>query len=348
MSIRHMAVALALALAAQPAFADNAKHRGSSSSGGSSGAARVQGSSNSHSTPSYRPSSSGGSRPGLTDAERRHPRPGTGTGYRGRTYYGYPYYYRSYYYPYWGSLYFGTWWPYDGFYASGSYGYPYSYPYGYRYRYRYRDTAAIRVLVDPDDTRVYVDGYYAGVADDFDGLFQRLHLSPGRHEIALKREGYRTHRIRVYVAEDSTLKIRYKMEKGSPSDETVENLAGDEGRETGRGADDDADRYAGPDADRFAGRDAGRDRGTSSAHDRDVAVAKAGPPGRLRLAIRPDDASVYVDGTFRGTAREVREIELPPGSHRVEVVRPGFRTEERDVEIDASRSRELDLELERR
>ncbi len=340
MSIRYMAVALALGLAAQPAFADNAKRRGGSSSG-SSGPARVHGSSSSPSTPSYRPSSSGESRPVMTDAERRHPRPGTGTGDRGRIYYRYPYY-RSYYYPYWGSLYFGTWWPYDGFYGGGYYGggyygggyygSPYGYPYGYRYRYRYNDTGAIRLLVDPDDARVYVDGYYAGVVDDFDGLFQRLHVSPGRHEIALKRDGYQTHRIKVYVAEDSTLKIRYKMEKGSPSDETVENLAGDEDRD----ADREADRYA------------GGGRGPSSPGDRDAAISKAGPPGRLRLDIRPDDASVYVDGAFRGTAREAREIELPPGSHRVEVVRPGFRTEEREVEIDAGRSRELDLELERR
>ena len=34
------------------------------------------------------------------------------------------------------------------------------------------------MLVDPAEARVYVDGYYAGTVDDFDGLFQRLNVSP--------------------------------------------------------------------------------------------------------------------------------------------------------------------------
>src|SRR5207247_1446267 len=87
------------------------------------------------------------------------------------------------------------------------------------------DRGDLRLLVDPAETRVYVDGYYAGIVDDFDGLFQRLHVSPGRHEIALKLEGYQTHRIKVYVGSGSTLKIHYDMQKGTG--ETAEDLAGD-------------------------------------------------------------------------------------------------------------------------
>ena len=61
--------------------------------------------------------------------------------------------------------------------------------------------------------------------DDFDGLFQRLNVSPGRHEIALKLEGYKTHRVRVYVAPESTLKLHYDMQKGQG--ETFEDLSKD-------------------------------------------------------------------------------------------------------------------------
>ena len=91
------------------------------------------------------------------------------------------------------------------------------------YSYAQPDRGAIRVLVDPADTRVYVDGYYAGVVDDFDGLFQRLHLAPGRHEISLKLGGYKTHRVRVYVGSGSTLKLDHEMEEGAG--ETFEDLA---------------------------------------------------------------------------------------------------------------------------
>ena len=39
----------------------------------------------------------------------------------------------------------------------------------------YNDPAvAIRLLVTPRDASVYVDGYAAGVVDDYDGVFQRL------------------------------------------------------------------------------------------------------------------------------------------------------------------------------
>ena len=39
----------------------------------------------------------------------------------------------------------------------------------------------------PRDAAVYVDGYYAGIVDDFDGVFQRLTLEVGPHRIELER-----------------------------------------------------------------------------------------------------------------------------------------------------------------
>ena len=63
------------------------------------------------------------------------------------------------------------------------------------------------------------------------------------------------------------------------------------------------------------------------------------------MSIRPEDASVYVDGKFRGTGRELRRLALPPGSHQIEVVRPGFKVFEREVEIPSSRALDLDVEM---
>ena len=305
MKARHLAIALGFALAAQPLLAENAKRR---SDGGPANSGRPE---KGRTESTYRPRASGpkastgrGSSAARTDAQRRHPRPGTGTGYRPGHYY--PYNRPYYYYPYWGYSFYGYGWPYDGFYGAGYRGYPSGYAYGYRYR---SDAGAIRVLVNPEKTRVYVDGYYAGVADDFDGVFQRLYVSPGRHEVALRLEGHRTHRLRVYVAADSTLKLHYDMVKGV-GEETLEDLsAGVEEQE--RPSDDPA------------------------------------AAGLLRLEIQPDDASIYVDGQFWGTGRSGAEIELPPGRHRVEIVRPGFQTEERDVEIEPGRTARLGVDLQR-
>jgi hypothetical protein len=177
------------------------------------------------------------------------------------------------------------------------------------------------VLVDPADVRVYVDGYYAGVVDDFDGLFQRLHLAPGRHEISLKLGGYKTHRVRVYVGSGSTLRLEHEMEEGTG--ETFDDLAPD-------GAPREA-RYV-----------------PSLEPDRPrEETAPAAPTGRLQLLVSPQDASVYVDGEFRGTGREAGALALSPGSHRVEVVRPGYRTVERDIEITSRDLAELTIEMQR-
>jgi len=199
-------------------------------------------------------------------------------------------------------------------------------------------------MVDPEKTRVYVDGYYAGVSDDFDGIFQRLNVSPGRHDIALKLEGYRTHRVKIYVPADTTVKIRHDMVKGA-GEETVEDRTGDEDRPALRDRDRDSDR----DDERYdADRDRDRDdydreryeRRRPSREERDEDVP---PPATLRLRVAPEDASIYIDGRFRGTGRQLDELLLPPGHHKLEVVRPGYRTHE--AEFDVAEGKPTDLEV---
>jgi hypothetical protein len=167
---------------------------------------------------------------------------------------------------------------------------------------------------------VYVDGYYAGVVDDFDGLFQRLHVAPGRHEITLKLTGYQTHRVRVYVGAGATLKLDHEMQEGLG--ETYEDLA--------------------PDLPR---REARRSRSYAPAKPPEAEEPAAS--GELRLQVSPVDASVYVDGEFRGTGREATTLDLAPGQHRIEVVRPGYRTAERDIEVASEGVAELTVDLER-
>jgi len=53
-----------------------------------------------------------------------------------------------------------------------------TYPYWYFPVYDRR--ADVRIQVTPKEAGVYVDGFYAGVVDDFDGVFQTLPLPPGR------------------------------------------------------------------------------------------------------------------------------------------------------------------------
>jgi hypothetical protein len=343
MSARTGRLLLAAGLALAPALGlaqDRAVPRGGGDGGGSRGGGSDAGSR--HTSPGVQSSgSSSSSSSGSSSAysppsvaQRRHPRAGTGHGSGGGYYPGYP----GYGYPGWGGGWYypgygGYWWPYGYYGWYGGYGGYWGYPGGWGGSVFYSsdrgEGGSLRVLVDPAEARVYVDGYYAGVVDDFDGLLQRLHVSPGRHEITLKLEGYKTHRMRVYVGPDATLKLHHELQKGVG--ETTEDLTG--------GA-------TLPEREVRRERDAGGDDERSIAGE-DARSEVPAEFGKLQLSVQPEDASVYVDGAFRGTGREASSLRLAPGRHRIEVVRPGFRTAESEVEVPAGETTRLKVTLER-
>lgn len=59
---------------------------------------------------------------------------------------------------------------------------------------------------------MYLNGYYAGIVDDFDGLFQRLYLPAGEHEIELRLAGYERFHQKLYVGPGDTFDITHQMQ----------------------------------------------------------------------------------------------------------------------------------------
>jgi hypothetical protein len=99
-----------------------------------------------------------------------------------RYYTPYPYYGYSYYDPYyrgdffWG---FGTHsWVSSGYYGAG---------YGTGYQY---NLGKLRLQVQPREAQVYIDGYYAGTVDDFDGRLQGLQLEAGNYHVEVTLPGF--------------------------------------------------------------------------------------------------------------------------------------------------------------
>ena len=92
-------------------------------------------------------------------------------------------------------------------------------PYGSRLRRIGDSRLAARARGAREDRRSTWTATTRAIVDDFDGIFQRLNLSPGRHEITLKLDGYRTHHFRVYVPVDQTLKLHHDMVRGAGEDE---------------------------------------------------------------------------------------------------------------------------------
>jgi hypothetical protein len=120
--------------------------------------------------------------------------------YAGYPYYYYPYGYSSFYGPgfydsfWWGSAGWGGWGP-----GWGAYG---GYP-GYGYG-RSLDFGRLRLQVQPRDAEVFVDGYYAGQVDDFDGRFQGLQLETGGYSVEIRKPGWEPLTFDVRVMPDRT------------------------------------------------------------------------------------------------------------------------------------------------
>ncbi|HWI16769.1 MAG TPA: hypothetical protein VNT81_03445 [Vicinamibacterales bacterium] len=87
---------------------------------------------------------------------------------------GYPYY--EYAWPY------GYGRPFAHPNAFGAPGYGYS---GFGYPPAITEFGEIRFQGAPKDAQVYVDRYYAGIVDDFDGTFQWLNVERGPHQIEI-------------------------------------------------------------------------------------------------------------------------------------------------------------------
>jgi hypothetical protein len=131
-------------------------------------------------------------------------------------FYGRPGYYGSYVY---GSPFFAYGYPAYGYPAYG-YGYPYGYapydygyaPYGYGYGgYSGRPYGGIRIDLPERDAEVYVDGYFAGIVDDFDGTFQQANLEAGPHRIEVRAPGHEPIAFDVRIEPGRTITYRSSL-----------------------------------------------------------------------------------------------------------------------------------------
>lgn len=268
-------------------------------------------------------------------------------------------YYGGYYGPYYGPYGFWPrfWWWYDD-----PYYYPHPY-YGGSDYYGDRDAGALDLDVAPGRTQVYLDGQYIGTVDAFDGWPRYLWLEKGTYDLVFYLDGYKTIARQITVYAGSVIDINDRLEPGEsvrPEDLVSKSTERRDERlryerqrreELERGEDRNGDYGEGwrdrvrRDRGRYEGEDNGRDRDRDEERSDDSSHR-----GRLRLEVEPGDASVYLDGRFVGTAEELAMMRsgLPvsPGEHKLSIVRPGRRAEERTFTVDAGEDVELEVELE--
>ncbi|MGH9241269.1 MAG: PEGA domain-containing protein [Vicinamibacterales bacterium] len=247
----------------------------------------------------------------------------------------------GYYYPtfYRASLWYDPWGP--GYFGYGAYPYYYQYPiYGPR---RYDASGSVRVQVSPRQSEVFVDGYFAGTADDFDGVFQRLNIEPGEHEIVIYLEGHRPFSQRFYLQPGKSFNIRHTMEPLGPGEAAPPRpqTAPLPGRAGGPRYDNGGP-VGPPEA-----RGAGAGRGAGGGRGRQGGPAVAEGFGSLSLRVQPADAQVLIDGeVWQGSLEGERlVIQLGAGTHHVEIRKDGYRNYRTDIPIGNGQVRTLNVAL---
>ena len=98
--------------------------------------------------------------------------------------------------------------------ADAQWVYPPPYP-----AYAYVGESSLRINVKPPEASVYVDGYFAGKVQEFDGKLQRLHVLPGQHELVVYLVGYRSLKQQLYLGPNVTRTIEGTLEKLGAGDE---------------------------------------------------------------------------------------------------------------------------------
>ena len=182
----------------------------------------------------------------------------------------------------------------------------------------YDDESSLRLQVTPRETEVFVDGYFAGRVDDFDGRFQRLHIQPGEHELILYLDGHRKVTQQVLIQPRKSFRIRYTM---------VQLAAGETPEQ----------RPAWPPT-----------RPDAQPAERDAAVAATGY-GALAIRVQPVDAELLIDGQRweRSSDREPLVVQLAVGEHTVEVRREGYRSYTKQLEIKSGETSPINVSLSR-
>lgn len=211
------------------------------------------------------------------------------------------------------------WW------GPGAYPYPY-YPV-------YDNSAQVRIQVTPKEAAVYVDGYYAGIVSDFDGLFKRLPLPPGGHEIAIFLEGYKTAHQDLYVTRNKSYKVRYALQPVAPGERSEPPSL--------------APPVPPPPPGSAMLPRTPRPGLEPLPPPLPLSAPEAAGFGTLALRVQPADADVLIDGE-RWTTSQPGErllVQMTEGRHHVEIRKAGFREFSSDVTVHRGESTPLNVSL---
>ncbi|HWI16208.1 MAG TPA: PEGA domain-containing protein [Vicinamibacterales bacterium] len=193
------------------------------------------------------------------------------------------------------------------------------------YNRAYVEDSSARIQVTPKHAEVYVDGYRAGIVDDFDGFAQRLHVPPGEHVIELYLEGHKTISQAILFQPGESYRIRHTMEPLAAGEPEPARPAPRPNTNPAPRADFDA-----------FGRPVMRGPAPAS-------PSREG--ASLLIRVQPGDAVVIVDGERWQNSGDRLEIQVTPGEHRIEIQKDGYQPFRTTVRVQPGESSPINVSL---
>jgi len=187
---------------------------------------------------------------------------------------------------------------------------------------------------------VYVDGYFAGIVDDFDGTFQRLRVSPGKHDVVLFEEGYHLLKQTLYLSPNNTYKIKGELTKLGPGDPPEQAPTPPPMPPPSAQARQLPDPFGEPPQQGVPPPPPHGQVPQAPPDQRAIEMHGPSPDsrfGRLAIRVQPQGAEVYIDGE-RWLAPDTADrlvVNVAEGRHHIEVHKTGF--DSFSIEVDVRR-----------
>ncbi len=216
--------------------------------------------------------------------------------------------------------------------------------------------AVVDTNIHPKHSRLYLDGRFIGIADDFDGFPDFLYLKPGRYRLECRLGGFGNEVVEIEARAGYRHDLRFHMERVKDAEKEhwwqrpdrpkpVQRVFGPVVAEPLGG------RVRHPQLQEAtpAGPDLGLRPDLRGSHAEKSSQNVQSASAALQLEVTPAEASVYFDGAFLATGGELAGLAGPlaisAGKHEIEVVAPGHVSVTRQLDAVAGGTVSLRVEL---
>ncbi|MEN8154472.1 MAG: PEGA domain-containing protein [Acidobacteriota bacterium] len=190
----------------------------------------------------------------------------------------------------------------------------------------YRNYRVI-LKIDPDDAHVLLNGKFIGEAYEFSQKESALKIRSKKNELVVKKEGFREELIDLekYGSKNITVQLTLKRD---------ELYKVSEKQTAPPPPEKPSEKYK-----VVKEKDIPKNEEKST---RSITFSK------VTLTIAPEDSSIYLDGKFWGVAPAngiISNFNLKKGKHRIEVLKPGYKTIVKIVEVSGKKDLQISIKL---